>query len=310
MPEQLNINSSSEQPANALGLIKISGEDSTTFLQGQLTNDIVLLDGNWQFSGYCNPKGRLIALLKIWQHEQGYYALLSADLVDIVTKRLRMYVMRSKVTIEHIELASIIGTFSTEGVAFINQELADHIDSKIVKDDSTNRVFNFAGSMTLRINNHYLLVSEQAREAELGHEWQKLMIVNGLPQVSATSSEMFVPQMLNLDLLDGINFKKGCYTGQEIVARMHYLGKLKQRMFVFNLHNDGASTILAGDKVYTHTSAEGGSTDKRSIGNIVTASTEHQLALAVIRIEYQDQPLCLEDGSKLSIRENQPYDLG
>jgi folate-binding protein YgfZ len=143
----------------------------------------------------------------------------------------------------------------------------------------------------------------------LSPEWIMHNIEDGLPEITDKTTELFVPQMVNLDLLDGINFKKGCYTGQEIVARMHYLGKLKQRMFVCSLSNLNTgpdSCCEAGAKVMS---------DDKNVGHIV--SSEGNLALAVLRTEFVNQKNTVDitvetaDGKKigLSINDTQPYSL-
>ena len=111
-----------------------------------------------------------------------------------------------------------------------------------------------------------------------------------------------MPQVVNLDLLDGINFKKGCYTGQEIVARMHYLGKLKQRMFVCDITNHEAATPIVGEKVISIIDGV-----ERNAGNVV--SIAEGKALAVVRIEMVSAPLRSESGSELRVSERQAYEI-
>lgn len=295
------LNTSQNNPP--LSLIKFTGDDASTFLQGQLTNDINALKDTWQYSGYCSPKGRLLALLQLWKHDDELYGLLPSSLVESTIKRLRMYVMRSKVTIEVVESTSISSNISSTEPRYKYQS------------SNTEHILSFGG--------RDLIISTTAADSDdqnnaVSDDWLSSNILDGLPEISDKTAELFVPQMVNLDLLNGINFKKGCYTGQEIVARMHYLGKLKQRMFVCRViappstldENAGAqvlnTNLLIGAKVML--------ADK-SVGHIV--SSDGKLALAVLRTEFAQQkegePMIIANstGKTIGLRVNdtQPYSL-
>ena len=281
-------------------LLKFSGADASRFLQGQLSNDINDLDCKWQFSGYCNPKGRLLALLQLWKHNEAIYALIPSSIAEATAKRLRMYVMRSKVVI-HI----------TDDIAFssIESRTTPHFHLSI---EGTRHTLGFGGrELIIDIDTHNPSNS-------LPEEWVRHTIASGIPTISDLTMELFVPQMVNLDLLDGINFKKGCYTGQEIVARMHYLGKLKQRMYVCTVNTldkigqqqncdySSESLYQAGNKVIM---------DNKTVGHIVNSSGDQ--ALAVLRIEVTDKHnatnLTVESNNgktlDLSVNDVQPYSI-
>ena len=291
---------------NHLTLIKITGDDAASFLQGQLTNDIELASKQWQYSGYCTPKGRLLALFTIWRTNDTIYALLDKSLVESTLKRLRMYVMRSKVTIEEIEapkyaiLKSSPSELLTSG--FLNDEISNIENYAFVVQENVH---------CLSFGNRYLIITPNSVNNEnvsQDNTWLQEDIKAGLPQVNAYSSELFIPQMLNLDVLNGINFKKGCYTGQEIVARMHYLGKLKQRMFVCTLNSSkNGQKIKAGDKIYSDTAMTS------TAGNIVTV--DDNLALAVLRLDrveeanQKNEPFIVNEETTLQTNQNQPYSL-
>lgn len=271
-------------PLRQLTLLKFSGEDASSFLQGQLTNDINALDGKWQFSGYCNPKGRLLALFQLWQHGEHIYGLLHSSLVEPTVKRLRMYVMRSKVSIEVHDDIEVSYQLSTPQAKFTAKSEGD--------------------THTLSYDSRHLLIRVNCEEPQSSYseQWTSLNIAEGIPDITDKTVELFVPQMINLDVLGGINFKKGCYTGQEIVARMHYLGKLKQRMYLCSV-TDNCNT---GAKIKN---------EEKSVGNIVCCSGNQ--ALAVLRTEFVSQnesvDLTVEndDGKKirLSVNDTQPYSL-
>lgn len=294
---------SKHHPINNLSVLKFSGADALSFLQGQLSNDLNALSSSWQFSGYCNPKGRLLALFQVWKNGEDIYATIDRSLVDATVKRLRMYVMRSKVVIEQVETARCTGVIGDSSKS--SSKLDENAERFSIDIDQSTHSLHF-GDRALIIE---LAPNDSTTPAQADSQvWDLASITNGEPTINADNVEMFVPQMVNLDLLGGINFKKGCYTGQEIVARMHYLGKLKQRMFVCKL--DGIATsgekILAGEK-------NAGNIVSVAKGSVSAASglvaDANGLALAVIRRELIDNELVTESGAKLVPWATQPYSI-
>lgn len=304
-----------------LALIKISGDDAETFLQGQLSNDVRALKpgindevtATWHYSAYCNPKGRTLALLQLWFQDDSYFGLLPHDLVEPICQRLRMYVMRSKVVIEHIDGASIAGLFTgadTAGEEWTQLGYGSALASKLA-DDHRN-VIAGEDSVALVIDKQRCLLVypddaagrlEGLEQASAG-SWHQANIAAGLPEINAESSEEFIPQMINLDVLEAINFKKGCYTGQEIVARMHYLGNLKQRMYVCDISGiDTSNSLQVGGKIYRDSELA------KVAGTIVSADTNGQRALAVLRIEHAGLELFIDAQTRLSVSKSQPYSL-
>lgn len=283
---------------SSLNLIQISGEDASSFLQGQLTNDVDALDQNWQLTGYCNPKGRLLALMKLWRDSNGdFYALLENELCEPIIKRLRMYVMRSKVVIQKLDDRLILGFATIEDLNSAKPLLEQALDPQ-----KHNQLICSRGEIALIINKRAIVINQDSQSiSDFNEQWEQLNINEGLPSIWLSTSEMFVPQMINLDLMDAINFKKGCYTGQEIVARMHYLGKLKQRLFVCELETE-PKNIKAGDKIFIKDSDS-----NATVGNIVSALNDHTTCLAVLKLESSDQKLVLENQILLSKRKEQPY---
>ena len=291
-----------------LGLIKVSGDDTLTFLQGQLSNDIHELNSGtekqWHYSGYCNQKGRLIALCQIWRDGEDVFLLMSKDLVQNSVERLRKYVMRSKVVIEVLESVACRGILSTEAM----QNTDAHLMEKL--NVSANAVVSNSEQAVLKINTRYLLINITggveniySKKIAKRSSWLAAQIENGLPNVSLDSSEMFIPQMLNLDLLGGINFKKGCYTGQEIVARMHYLGKLKQRMFVCDLTEGDAANLKPGDNIYSDVDLS------KSIGTVVSSALNSNKLLAILRLTELDNTHYADNNTQIKVAAKQPYDI-
>ncbi len=252
-----------------LGLLKLTGIDTLAFLQGQVTNDIKLLNGhNAHYTGYCNPKGRLLALFLAFSHHDHVHLQMPKELVVSIAKRLKMYVMRSKVEIQD-ESESIVK------LGLNGQNAADLLKllfSKVPQNDyelvslENGALLRLPGTMpryeifTDIMNAPTIWNALKLHATPVGIAcWEWLEIQAGIPEVTLKTQEEFVPQMLNLDALNAINYKKGCYTGQEIVARTHYLGKVKRRTQLAHI----ASTVMPelGDDV---TDA-----NKQAIGKIV-----------------------------------------
>ena len=257
-----------------LGIIRVSGEDAADFLQGQFSNDIKLLDGLAQLSSYCNPKGRILASFWIFQNNDSFYMLLPADTLQATIKRLRMFVLMSKVTLEDVSEEYIcIGLAGDNSEQVLQQQFgASPTEPRATVHHEQTTVICLPGKQP-----RYLVVGTSAEIQALwqastqnctaiGYQaWKLLDIEAGLPSVYSENVEAFVPQMLNLHAIDGISFKKGCYPGQEIVARMHYLGKLKRRMY--RAHIDTKIAPEAGDEVFAVDSGSGQGT-----GRVVMAS--------------------------------------
>ncbi len=250
-----------------LGLLEISGADAVTFLQGQVTNDVKLLIGsNAHYSAYCNPKGRMLALFLAFAHADHIHLQLNRELVEPILKRLKMYVMRSKVEIK--DVSSSIIKFGINGHEA--SQILVHSFSKIPTEDYELVTLESATILKLpSINGTRFEIFTDATNAPVildtlktkceiveKTQWNWQEIQAGIPDVELKTQEQFVPQMLNLDILNGINFKKGCYTGQEIVARTHYLGSVKRRTYLASIQS--ASAPQASDKVMDSTQNEVG----------------------------------------------------
>lgn len=283
-----------------LALLEVGGDDAVTFLQGQVTNDVKLLDGsNSHYAGYCTPKGRLLAIFHVFAHNNHLHLQYNGALREQIMKRLKMYVLRSKVTIADVTDSIIrFGVAGTEAADALHR-----IFGSIPPEP--HRLVSLQNATLLRLPGpgaRYevfttiehapgLWVQLQQSCTPVGHtawEWQEIRA--GIPDVTPDTLEAFVPQMLNLDALGGINFKKGCYTGQEIVARTHYLGKVKRRTQLG--HVDAATPPMPGDKVYGADSAE-------PVGMVVSAAPAPAGGfdlLAEIRLESLEAgPVRLQD---------------
>jgi hypothetical protein len=225
-----------------LGLLQLSGADAINFLQGQVTNDVKLLKESAHYTGYCTPKGRMLALFLAFSQHERIHLQMPIELIATTAKRLKMYVMRSKVEVQDVSHDVIkIGLSGPNAQALLSTQFAkvpEH-DYELVSlengsllklPSSTHARFEILAT----IDQAQVIWNDLSSQATITDAtyWEWLEIQAGIPDVKAETQEEFVPQMLNLDLLGGINFKKGCYTGQEIVARTHYLGSIKRRTYL------------------------------------------------------------------------------
>ena len=272
------------------GLIAAYGDDAVDFLQGQFTNDIAQVDGGHsQLSAYCTPKGRMLANFRVFKQGETLYLSLPQPLLQAVLDRLRMFVMRSKVTLE--DASDSLMRFGLNGPNAADQ-LKTNIDSIPCETNECAQSKDYTIIRThgddgrFEIYGHIEAVSKLWQSLDVDATpvgapiWELLNIQAGIPVIAPETIEAFVPQMANMALLDAINFKKGCYTGQEIVARMHYLGKLKKRMYRVSVECEEAPK--AGDKIFAENSTAGTGT-----GTIVSAELNADgvyEALAVVQI--------------------------
>jgi hypothetical protein len=271
-----------------LGLIRARGEETAGFLQGQLSNDVAQVCATRsQFTSYCNPKGRMLAILRLFIREDDYYLRMPREILEPTLKRLRMFVLRAKVTLEDASEDLVGMGYAGAGAdARLSSKvgaLPQVVDGSLTRDGLT--VIRIPGPQP-RFELYGDLEGMKALWSELDAEalasgaadWALLDILCGIPTVLAGTREAFVPQMANLDRVDGLSFKKGCYPGQEIVARTHYLGKLKRRMYRLRIPQ-GVSP-RPGDPVY--------GTAPEPVGTVVDAQPHPaggMGALAVLRID-------------------------
>lgn len=211
-----------------MGVVRAQGADAVKFLQGQVSNDVERLTADRSvLAGLHNPQGRAIALLRlVLAGPDDVLALLPRELAAPVAARLAKFVLRSKV-----KIAEVSAEWDVTG---ISDGLAG-VQVGAVRRDDKERLWICVGPsrwlVLTRSGEPHITEAPATLDAK---EWRALDIAAGIPQVYAATSEAFVAQMLNLDLIDGISFEKGCYTGQEVIARAHYRGKVKRRMQRFH----------------------------------------------------------------------------
>ncbi|MCQ0030822.1 CAF17-like 4Fe-4S cluster assembly/insertion protein YgfZ [Burkholderia glumae] len=247
-------------PLPQLGLIEVAGDDAATFLHSQLTNDIEQLDAaGVKLAGYCSPKGRLLASFLAWRTANGVQLLLSAELQPAVQKRLSMFVLRAKA-----KLSDAGAEWVALGLAGdVREALSGRFDA--LPDGVHTKLDGPAGTL-IRLPDaagrpRYLWIARrahaEAHAAELDAKlarvspavWNWLEIRAAEPRITQPVVEQFVPQMVNYDVIGAINFRKGCYPGQEIVARSQYRGTIKRRTALAHVAGDTAE-VRAGVELF------------------------------------------------------------
>lgn len=255
-------------PITDLGLIALNGEESASFLHNQLTNDVEHMgQDEARLAGYCSPKGRLMASFLMWRNAETIFLQLPRAIQAPLQKRLQMFVMRSKTKLsDATELEAnqvVIGL----GGGLAQASLAQWFDA--LPAAPFGKLDNAMGTL-IRVADafgapryQWLMSAATAQtvwpllaerlSAGGNDAWHLSEIHAGVPQISAATQEQFVPQMVNFELLGGVNFKKGCYPGQEIVARSQYLGKLKRRTTLVSIPD---ATATAGAEVFAESDPE------------------------------------------------------
>ena len=260
-------------------LLKISGKDAEEFIQNQFTNDISKLDyTKVQINAYCQHQGKVIALIWVIRMDENFILSFPNDLLEKIESRLKMFVIMSDVVIEDVS-----SLFSQIG---------------LINESSLNE---------FRINDNLALLIEDSinHNAELPQNeiaWNNACFDSCLPEVYIKTSEKLVPQMLNLDINEmGVNFSKGCYPGQEVVARLHYLGSAKRRLFSFKTDHE----MQVGDSLYCATSQTALARGDRYKGSgIVVSKVKYNslfYCLATLDVDLIDDEITLdnEHGPKL-----------
>lgn len=237
-------------PLTGLGLIAATGEDAVSFLHNQLTNDISHLGTDeTRLAGYCTPKGRLLATFLVWKTAQTILLQLPLSLQATVQKRLQMFVMRSKVTLDdHSVLQVQLGLAGPAAATLLQTWFPQLPDKPFAKIDGPHgTLIRLADTATLDsslaagvVRYLWMTTATTAQDAWpvlLGTlqpagtpAWDLTEIRTAIPTITSATQDKFVPQMINFEAVGGVNFQKGCYPGQEIVARSQYLGKLKRRL--------------------------------------------------------------------------------
>lgn len=287
-PEPASAESTLMVPLTHLGLLRSRGDDSAPFLHNLFSNDVKKLAPDAaQWNSFNTPKGRMLASFLLWGTSTDHWLAVSADIRATMFKKLSMYVLRSKV-----KLADVSDEFVLIG---LTGPLAGDLAARGgLPVPSGNMCQAAAGEgFIVRLNASAFVLALPAADAPalfdalqaLGAQaagttaWQLAMIRAGIPLITLATQEEFVAQMLNYELIGGVSFNKGCYPGQEIVARTQYLGKLKKRMYRVSIDTD--SMPLVGTDLYT---PEFGEQSAGKLVNVAPSANGGFEALAVMQM--------------------------
>ncbi|MFM8331551.1 MAG: YgfZ/GcvT domain-containing protein [Candidatus Methylumidiphilus sp.] len=306
-------------PLPDIGVLSLSGQDAAKFLQGQATCDILgLPPGQTTLGALCTVKGRVAAVFRALRLDDRIFLLLPLELLDAVRQRLGKYVLRADVKIADVsgEWAAF-GLYGEHAPAALETLGLPPLEQE---NEAEGQSGFYASFYAIRIADlghpRFLVLVDAAKAAGMGRfldshnlpqadaaHWALEDIRAGIPSVKAATVEEFLPQMLNLDRLGGISFNKGCYTGQEIVARTHYLGQVKRRMQ--RLAGMGEAVPVAGEALGRV------GEDGQPVGVVVDAAVNPDggfEALAVLTAAALDAPLQTADGRALHLS-TLPYAL-
>ncbi len=224
-------------PLPDLGLITVAGSDAATLLQGQLCGDVATITATQSlYTALNSPKGRMLATLDLWQQPPGYWLGLHRDMVKTTADRLRLFVLRSDVRIDTLDSAPHVR-------ALMGAQALDWLGGRgwpipaapfAVTEVAGLRIARRPGDTPrfLLLGDPSLIAALPVRRADsLATAWQRADIEAGVATVYPATRDHFIPQMAGLDRLGGISFTKGCYTGQEVIARLHYLGQAKRSAY-------------------------------------------------------------------------------
>lgn len=294
----------------SIGWLAVNGDDAESFLHGQLSNDLRALDERHsQLHAYCNAKGRIICVLRIHRSEQGFLLQLPGELLETVHKRMQMYVLRAKVEIAPAACRSF-------GVC--GDSVRELLSARFGEPPQHPGELRRCGALTVLTHApgggpRYQLIGtgsdlasaweqlDAALDTRDERAWWRAEILAGIPRIGTASSEVYVPQMVNLDILGAVSFTKGCYPGQEIVARMRYLGKLKQRMRLAHAaasgpSGNGGTPPAPGTKV---------SAGQHPVGTVVDAEADGMGGFDLLLVLQTDlpaeAPLQIQDHDHLSV---------
>lgn len=300
------------------GLIEVRGAEAADFLHGQLSSDVRALDpGQAQYSSFNSPKGRMLANLIVLRlptalGADGFFLLLSGDLVEAIRRRLSMFVLRAKVGVRDATGGHAIWGLAGPGASAAARAAFGVVPGRFEALPIAH------GALLLAIPDGRLLALCPVAEAAalqatiLGHAtladaqaWRRHDVGAGVPWITAATSDLFVPQATNWELLGGVNFQKGCYPGQEIVARTQYLGRLKERLFAFRA---ALPDVAPGSKLYSAAFGD------QACGVVVSAAAEADggcTLLAVAQLAAVDAAdIRLDDDARTTLTlQSLPYAL-
>lgn len=266
---------------NHLGLLCVAGEGAKKFLQGQLTcnlDDITPTSSS--LGAHCNPQGRIISLFRLFVFRDQYYLQMPRELIPVATAALIKYAVFFKVTLQD-------ATDTLEQIAYSGPALQDLPTHALVLSEG---VFPY----TVIIAEASTAFADKLNLKDPGSVFKSMDISAGIPAIYPETSEKFLPHEINLHKLQGISFNKGCYTGQEIIARMHYRGKLKNHMYLAK--TDSSNTPLRNNEIFNQTGACGSIVDFIEVGY-----NSYELLIIAPEADVNSTPLFLDEAKTMTL---------
>lgn len=281
-------------PLNNLGLLSINGPDTEKFLQGQLTCDVNLLNQTpISYGAHCDPKGRILFNFQLLKIADEYIFLLPQSMLPQAMSLLKKYLVFYRSTLQDISHTKKIFGVSGNTAALFDKYLTSQIDTSLpLQSNDDNIIIKISADIPryVILTHQEPLISYLQNHSTPNDDWTLQNIAAGIADIYPETSGMFTPHEINLPQLGGVSFNKGCYTGQEIVARMQYLGKLKSQMFRIEFSAESLPT--PGTPLYNE--------QKNVIGHIVIAaevSPQQFQALAVLPNQIAADRIFLADSS-------------
>ena len=318
--EKLDKNNNFELPE--WDIIQVSGQDSLVFLQNLITIDVAKLlpseglsfgENHLKLGGFCTPQGRLLATFWISRHIVNQIEIfniwLSKDIAQDFAIKLSRYILRSKVKIEYpLQDTAILGEIYENNINLSPNPQIDLRGFMIRLPDVTHQGINFARTIQITHKNIATKFNENLTQLNL---WNTLEIESGLPRVVAKTQGLFVPQMINFESIGGIDFKKGCYPGQEVVARSQYRGTIKRRLKIAEIKINSLENLpKPGDEIFSSNDFD------QPVGIVVLSAQDRDLNKALVQVELKleaiDKTIVLKNESGISdtlIIRDAPYPL-
>lgn len=231
-----------------MGLIKVVGEQGRSFIHGQVTTDInSLADNQWRWGAHCDPKGKMLASFRTFAIQDALFMLMPKDAIEVDLPQLQKYAVFSKATLSNASAEwTLLGVAGEQASQFVHEHFGDiHQEFTPIED----------GAILKDADRFILMLTPEAAAALVAKSklsvfdasaWQALEITAGYPNLAASHASQYVPQMCNLQAVNGISFNKGCYMGQETIARMKYRGGNKRALYILRGHTDQQISLESG----------------------------------------------------------------
>lgn len=231
-----------------LGLIKVVGEQGRSFIHGQVTTDISsLATDQWRWGAHCDPKGKMLASFRTFAIQEALFMLMPKDAIEVDLPQLQKYAVFSKATLSNASAEwTLLGVAGEQASQFVNKHFGDIqqeltlIENGAILKDAERFI------LVLTPDAAAALVAQSELSVFDASAWQALEIAAGYPNLAASHASQYVPQMCNLQAVNGISFNKGCYMGQETIARMKYRGGNKRALYILRGHTSLQITLASG----------------------------------------------------------------